>query len=121
MKREADAAVDLPDAKRKAVSVGGEVVWFIEEEEEEEEVNFITAHLNPEAVIWSEQPDLLPLHPGKFYVGWSLDQGDTETPEAPKETMFLVADTQDKTNLISAYKHQVRGFVIRLSCFLTRI
>lgn len=83
------------DHKNKVFILDSEMCIFLadsqEEQYEEEDVSFISAHLNPDAVIWSENPDLLPLHPGKFMVGWNLETEDeNEKSDQPLETMFLV-------------------------------
>ena len=70
-----------------------------EEEEEEEEVQFITAHLNPDAVIWSADTDSIPLSSGKFHVGWTLDGHQAAEEEHPKETMFLIENRVENKNI----------------------
>lgn len=89
MKRSREENKDSRPHKVVVLSAAKQV-FLPEEEDSEEEVSFITAHLNPDAVIWSENVDVIPLHPGKFMVGWSLDKGEEETAEQPNETMFLV-------------------------------
>ena len=70
-----------------------------EEEDEDEEVQYITAHLDPDAVIWSADTDSIPLSCGKFHVGWTLDGHQAAEEEHPKETMFLIENRVETKNI----------------------
>ena len=107
MKRKIENEADddeLPAKKRKlnlpegldCNNVSEEKSEKSEEEEMEEEdegtlVNFITAHLDDSAVIWTSDPNEIPLRSGKFCIGWKVDEIDpTDEKDEEKETMFVI-------------------------------
>jgi len=86
-------------------------------------VNFFTSHLNPDAVIWTTNPEEVPLDPGAFCVGWSPDEVSPGVKQDPdtQETMFIVqqsVNNQDNANGLTD-KFQIASEMInRRTCLI---
>ena len=103
-----------PKAKRHCVdpSASWDFEFYKVDDDDEnnyegDEVCFISAHLDPHAIIWSEDPEQVPLHEGKFLVGWDIDINQGPEDKHPKETMFLIENVVPMSSNVDDWKEQV--------------
>jgi len=85
-------------------------------EVEEEKITWLTSHISPEIVIWSSDPEEMPVHEGKFLVGWFLDQDEAEESRGEKNTIGAAShDEVNSGTMFSVRKAQRESVGQRLS------